>query len=401
MVIEDRPDNGVFLKPVATHIVSEPPFLRREGMGGARYLRHCLESAGTDAGGSWPAGVIQRSLELLVRIDDASTWTVEPEIRDYRALSDTEVRPAGERPWKPDAALPFSDGEIETCKRDYPGLLSERAEFARADLHSQAFSYLWREVPEREFAAYRAGFGGSGKVLTALLAHQAWLERRFLAACADTPEQAGPVLHELVSARYIRTLCLVHRCERTAWNQPVLWPEITEFGRTILMLYCCGWKQEAAELSQRARPMLHSRQNQFVPLVPWFGCVWCTQDTDALALGAVSKFHQRTYHDLRWVLGHWRGDDLDGLAERLARIADRRRWAMGQFDDEYHVDFDDGFSWTVPYEVGAVLSARKRLGLPVPKIEHPLFDLPTAEFPLADGPVTQFQDIYARYIREI
>lgn len=400
-MIEGRPDNGVFLKPVATHILSEPPYLRREGMGGTRYLRHCLESAAVDGSGTWPAGVIQRSLELLARIDGASAWQVEPEICDYRAFSDTDVRPAGKRRWKADGAMPFFEGDVQPGEHDDSALLAERAQAARADLESQAFRYLWQEIPERDLAAYRNGKAAGGAMLAALLGHQAWLERGFLAAVADDAATAWPLFHELVSTRYIRTLCLLHRCERTRWKQPILWPEITDFGRTILLLSSCGWLQEAVELTQRARPMLQSEQNQFVPLVPWFGCVWCMQNPDALAMGAVAKFHRPTYEDIRWVLAHWRGDDLDGLAERLARIADRRRWAMGQFDDEYHLDFDDGFSWTVPYEVGAVLSARKRLGLAVPQIEHPLFELPTAEFPLADGPVSQFQDLYARYIREV
>ena len=68
---------------------------------------------------------------------------------------------------------------------------------------------------------------------------------------------------------------------------------------------------------------------------------------------------------------------------------------------EIHLDFDDGFSWVVPYEIGAVLSARRAHGLPIPPINHPLFDLPTAHFELAQGPLTHYQDIYAHFIRGV
>ena len=238
------------------------------------------------------------------------------------------------------------------------------------------------------------------KDLLGLLGRQALLERQFLIAAAEGDERAWPLFHDLVSARYIRTLCLLHRCERTKWQQEILWPDISELGRTILLLSCCGWLKEAGELTHRARHMILSHQNQFVPLVPWFGIVWGTQNPEILAKGAVPKFHQETYEDMDWVLRNWQSDDLDQLAARLARISDRRRWTMGQFDDEYHIDFDDGFSWTIPYETGAVLMARKAQGLTVPEIEHPIFDLPTAMFHLAQGLATQHQDVYARFIRE-
>ena len=55
LVIEDRPAGAIFLKPVVTEIVGEPAYPRRAGMGGVRYLRHCLESAAVDRSGRWPA----------------------------------------------------------------------------------------------------------------------------------------------------------------------------------------------------------------------------------------------------------------------------------------------------------------------------------------------------------
>lgn len=38
-------DGTYGIKAVSTQIVNEPPFNRKAGMGGPRYLRHCLESA--------------------------------------------------------------------------------------------------------------------------------------------------------------------------------------------------------------------------------------------------------------------------------------------------------------------------------------------------------------------
>ncbi|MFV0476415.1 MAG: hypothetical protein ACK5ME_01115 [Parahaliea sp.] len=61
LVIEDRPEGAIFLKPVVTEIVGEPPYPRRAGMGGIRYLRHCLESAAINRSGRWSAGMIQRA----------------------------------------------------------------------------------------------------------------------------------------------------------------------------------------------------------------------------------------------------------------------------------------------------------------------------------------------------
>ena len=284
---------------------------------------------------------------------------------------------------------------------DYRSRFEDQASSAQSDLESEAFSLLWEAQPALFLREYCAGKSSRGAFLTGLLGRQAWLERRFLIALAEGDAAAWPLFHEMVAARYIRTLCLLHRCARTEWKQEILWPEISELGRTILLLSCCGWLKEAGELAHRARHMILSHQNQFVPLIPWFGIVWGTQNPDVLGHGAVDKFHQPTLKDVEWVLRNWQGDDLDGLAERLARIADRRRWMMGQFDDEYHIDFDDGLSWTVPYEVGAVLSARRAKGLPVPDVDHPIFALPTAGFELASGPVTHYQDLYARFIGEM
>lgn len=401
LVIEDRPGGAIFLKPVVTEIVGEPPYPRRAGMGGVRYLRHCLESAAIDRSGRWPAGMIQRALELLQRIDGATGWTVEPEIRSYRAVSDTEVVPAGRREWTADPGMLFAEDALPDEPRDYAAILQELTSLARSDLSNDAFIHLWRHQPEQELKAWRAGRGDAGRVLTALLGRQAWLERRFLVAVDRDEEEAWPLFHEMVSVRYVRTLCLLHRAAVTGWREPLLWPDITELGRTALLLCCCGWQHEAHEIRHRSTVMLRSDQRRFVPLVSWFGSAFAGQSPDILAEGAVEKFDESGYVTAQRLLAGWRESKPAGLAADLASFADRRRWGLGQFDDEYHLDFDDGLSWVLPYEAGAVITARQRLGLGTPQPEHPLFDLPTARFQPADGPSQHYQDIYARFIAEI
>lgn len=401
LVIENRPGGAIFLKPVVTEIVGEPPYPRRAGMGGVRYLRHCLESAAVDRSGRWPAGMIQRSLELLQRIDGATGWIVEAEVRSYRAVSETEVVPAGRREWIADPEMAFVEDALPDESRDYAAILQELAALARSDLSNEAFIHLWRHQPEQELKAWRAGRGDAGRVLTALLGRQAWLERRFLVAVAQDEPEAWTLFHEMVSVRYVRTLCLLHRAAVTDWREPLLWPDITELGRNALLLCCCGWLHEAQEIWHRSSAMLHSDQRRFVPLASWFGSAFAGQTPDLLAEGAVEKFDEPGYATAQRLLAGWREPDPSGLAADLASFADRRRWRLGQFDDEYHLDFDDSLSWVVPYEAGAVIMARARLGLATGRPDHALFDLPTARFQLADGPIQHYQDIYARFIAEI
>ena len=402
LVIENRPGGAIFLKPVVTEIVGEPPYPRRAGMGGVRYLRHCLESAAIDRSGRWPAGMIQRALELLQRIDGASGWTVEAEIRSYRALSETEVVPAGRREWIADPGMAFVEDTLPDEPRDYAAILQELAALARSDLSNDAFIHLWHDLPEQELKAWRAGRGDTGRVLTALLGRQAWLERRFLVAVAgDEPDDAWPLFHEMVSVRYVRTLCLLHRAAATSWREPLLWPDITELGRSALLLCCCGWLDEAHEILHRSSTMLRSAQNRFVPLMSWFGSAFGRQSPEMLAKAPVEKFDEAGYAAAQRILAGWRTPDPTGLAADLASFAARRSWRLGQFDDEYHLDFDDGLSWALPYEAGAVIVARAKLGLATQRPDHPLFDLPTARFQPADGPIRHYQDIYARFIAEI
>lgn len=401
LVIENRPGGVIFLKPVVTEIVGEPPYPRRAGMGGVRYLRHCLKSAAIDRSGRWPAGMIQRSLELLQRIDGATGWTVEAEIRAYRALSDTEVVAAGRREWTADPEMAFVEDVLPDEHRDYAAVLQELAGLARSDLSNDAFIHLWRDQPEQELKAWRAGRGDAGRVLTALLGRQAWLERRFLVAVAQDEPDAWPLFHEMVSVRYVRTLCLLHRAAATDWREPLLWPDITELGRTALLLCCCGWLDEAHEIVHRSSTMLRSAQNRFVPLMSWLGNAFAGRSPDMLAEGPVKKFDEAGYAVAQRILTGWKATDPTDLAADLASFADRRRWRLGQFDDEYHLDFDDGLSWALPYEAGAVIMARVKLGLAIPQPDHPLFDLPTARFQPADGPIQHYQDIYARFIAEI
>ncbi len=401
LVIEDRPAGAIFLKPVVTEIVGEPAYPRRAGMGGVRYLRHCLESAAVDRSGRWPAGMIQRALELLQRIDGATGWTVEAEVRAYRALSETEVVPAGRREWIADPGMAFVEDALPDEPRDYATMLQELAALARSDLANDAFIHLWRDQPEQELKAWRAGRGDPGRVLTALLGRQAWLERRFLVTVVRDAPEAWPLFHEMVSVRYVRTLCLLHRAAAAGWREPLLWPEITELGRSALLLCCCGWLDEAHEIVHRSSTMLRSAQNRFVPLMSWFGSAFAGRSPAMLAEGAVEKFDEAGYAAAQRILTGWRAPDPTGLAADLASFADRRRWRLGQFDDEYHLDFDDGLSWALPYEAGAVTMARAKLGLTPLTVEHPLFDLPSARFQLAIGPASHYQDIYARFIAEI
>lgn len=401
LVIEDRPEGAIFLKPVVTEIAGEPPYPRRAGMGGVRYLRHCLESAAVDRSGRWPAGMIQRALELLQRIDGATGWTVEAEIRSYRALSETEVVPAGRREWIADPGMAFVEDVLPDELHDYAAILQELAGLARSDLANDAFIHLWHDQPGQELKAWRAGRGDAGRALTALLGRQAWLERRFLVAIAREEPESWPLFHEMVSARYVRTLCLLHRAEATGWREPLLWPEITELGRSALLLCCCGWLDEAHEIVHRSLPLLRSAQNRFVPLMSWFGSAFAGRSPEMLTEGATEKFDETGYTTAQRILTGWNAPDPSGLAADLASFADRRRWRLGQFDDEYHLDFDDGLSWVLPYEAGAVSMARAKLGLADPRPEHPIFDLPTARFQPAGGPAHHYQDIYARFIAEI
>ncbi len=401
LVIEDRPAGAIYLKPVVTEIVGEPAYPRRAGMGGVRYLRHCLESAAIDRSGRWPAGMIQRALELLQRIDGATGWTVEPEVRSYRALSETEVVAAGRREWVADPEMAFVEDALPDLPRDYGVMLQELAGLARSDLANSAFIHLWHERPEQELKAWRAGQGDAGRVLTALLGRQAWLERRFLDAVARDDPDAWPLFHEMVSARYVRTLCLLHRAAATDWREPLLWPDITELGRTALLLCCCGWLDEAHEIVHRSSTMLHSDQNRFVPLMSWFGIAFAGRSSEMLAKGPVEKFDEPGYAAIQRILTGWKASDPSDLAADLVSFADRRSWRLGEFDDEYHLDFDDGLSWALPYEAGAVIMARAKLGLAPLQAEHPLFDLPSARFQPAAGPSSHYQDIYARFIAEI
>ena len=393
-----RADGQAEIKAVSTEFEGEAPYPRRAGMGGMRYLRNCLEAALRNDGGTWMPDRMLAAGELLALIDGGLVVSVKAERWIYTGGEDDHpVKLVSEKPWRMTPSQAFEDAPQSDLSDDWRYLFEQGVEISREQCERQVLREVWDT-----YAATAVGnrTAPPGLAITSLLGRQALLERQFLVAAAEGDERAWPLFHDLVSARYVRTLCLLHRCERTKWQQEILWPDISELGRTILLLSCCGWLKEAGELTHRARHMILSHQNQFVPLVPWFGIVWGTQNPEILAKGAVPKFHQETYEDMDWVLRNWQSDDLDQLAARLARISDRRRWTMGQFDDEYHIDFDDGFSWTIPYETGAVLMARKAQGLTVPEIEHPIFDLPTAMFHLAQGLATQHQDVYARFIRE-
>lgn len=395
-------DNGLFeLKAVNVIVEGEPRSARKAGMGGPRYVRACAEAAVLFRGGKWLPEAVSRAPQFLRIVDSGMVAKAEFVEWRYMETPDGEVSQIGSAFWGADKLASFEHRRYPEKDIDWRSLFELERERSAEEAAYRDLKNAWVSYAKEELTNYVAGKGTTGGAVSALLAKQAVLERFFLTSITNDEESAWPLFHELVAARYIRTLCLLHRCEKTRWEQEILWPDITELGRTILLLFCCGWLKEANELAHRAKHMILSHQNQFVPLVPWFGIVWGTQNAEILAKGAVSKFHHPTYEDVAWVLRNWKGDDLSGLAERLARIADRRRRMMGQFDDDYHIDFDDGFSWTVPYEVGAVLMARMTQGLPVPEIDHPIFSLPTAKFELAPGPVTHFQDVYARFVREV
>lgn len=392
--LKKQGDGSFIIKAVCAEIEGEDPYFRKSGMGGARYVRHCLESSILNRGGSWLPPAIERAIEVLEIIDGRQELTAGFELWSYRHEGGDKVIPIGESAWVSDPSADFELDQATERDFNWPLLFQDVSDHAAEELTRDLLMQFWgRPIP--------APNGNLSDVqnLTALLTHQALLERQFLVACATDSSNAWPIFHELVSARYIRTLCLLHRCAATDWKQEILWPDITELGRTILLLSCCGWLKEANELAQRSKPMILSYQNQFVPLVPWFGIAWGAQSSEVFSVGAVHKFDSNAYDDAAWLLDHWQTNDLEDLSERLVRFAARRSNMIGQFDDEYHIDFDDGFSWTIPYEVGAILMARKSQGLSIPRLDHPLFELPPAQFELAEGGVKHFQQVYADFVR--
>ncbi len=393
--LKKRDDGRFDLMMVDTVMQGEAPFLRKAGMGGARYTRHCLESIVLERGGLWMPETVSTSFDILEKIDAGhvaqatfETWTY---VADGDAVRRQSVR----------ASTPMADAALQHRKFiekdiDWPALMEQTAAQAAEELEHASLKDLWVTRYASALDDYLATGMDQGRMLCALLARQAVAERIFLRETAASGAFNTQHYLTMIGARYVRTLCLLDLCAKGNGDDMLRMPDLTEAGRTILLLAAAGRIPEASELGVRLLSHL-GETTPFVPMVPLFALAWATGRDDMMANPERDGFGTTLQDDLRRVLAHIRGEDHDPDTV-VARIIDARMRQMGGFSDEYHIDYDDGLSWAMPYEAMAIRQICAFTKRPVPSPDHPALALPTAQIPDLQGQQLPFQDIYARFL---
>lgn len=393
--LKPRSDGTYELVSVDTVIRDEAPFLRKAGMGGARYLRHCLESVVLERGGLWMPETVETALDILEKLDGGLVSKADFETWVYVADGDKVDRQAVK------ANLPEPQTRLQHRKfieKDihWASLFQQTADQAAEEIGRASLRPLWVDRYVKTFDQYRENDATDGALLCALLTRQAQTEREFLRDTAKDGAFAVEPFLTMIGARYVRTLCQFDLSAADQKSTNPLAPDLTEVGRTILLLCAAGRVPEAMELGARAAPNI-AKDTLFVPVIPRFGLAVASGQDDLLDTDE-QDFGTTLRTDCQTVLAYLRGAGDVDISTTLGLIIDGRMRQMGGFSDEYHIDFDDGLSWGMPYEASAIFGLCQHFGRAVPKTDHLALSLPTAQVPDLRNARMPYQDIYAIFL---
>lgn len=393
--LKQTEDGKYELVSVETVIRDEPPFLRKSGMGGARYLRHCLEAVVLQRGGLWMPETMENALGILEKLDggrisDArfETWVY---VQDGQGVKRVTIADSNPEPDCPLQARNFTDKDIT-----WPALLTQVANQSAEELSRPSLKPIWIDRYARVIEHYPETGADDGRFLSALLTRQAVAQRRFLVETAQTGEFAVQPFLSMLAARYVRALC---QFELSAGNKTFtnpLAPDPTEVARTMLLLCAAGRVPEAMELGARIDAYIKP-ETLFVPVAMRFALSVCTNRDELLDLDAPT-FGTTLLQDTRQVIGYLRGQDRTGPGDAINRIIHARSRQMGSYSDEYHLDFDDELSMGMPYEACAILEMCRYFRRDVPVVDHPMLALPTARVPDLSGVKLPLQETYAVFM---
>ena len=393
--LKERDDGSYELVSVETVLKDEPPFLRKSGMGGARYLRHCLEAVVLQRGGRWMPETMADALDILEKLDGGRI----PEARFERWIyiqAGNDLKRVAVVPSVPDPDSPTQHRKFVEKDVVWPDLLALVAAQAADELSRPSLMEIWIDRYRSVIEAYPEQVADDGRFLCALLTRQAETERRFLVETAETGSFATSPYLSMAAARYIRSLCLFDLSERDESFGNPLAPDPSETARTMLLLCAIGRVPEAMELGSRIDRYIDPG-TLFVPVLQRFALSICTGRDTLLDIEA-PEFGTTLRRDCRTVLDYLKGRDATDIGEAIARIIDARRRQMGSFSDEYHLDFDDELSMGMPYEACAILGLSDYFGRAVPAVDHPAMSLPTAQAPDLRSARLPLQEAYAAFL---
>lgn len=380
---------------IDTVLADEPQLLRKAGLGGCAYTRHCLEAIVLERGGLWPPETVETSLDLLERIDDDKIEAQRFETWTYGDVGGTLSRQAVGA-FEARSGTRLQQHAFPEKTITYPAELSRQVERFSDELGRASLQNPWRQRYAETLAEFAAGRAGTGVLLCALLTRQAIAERNLIVESAGTGAFATEAGLELISLRYVRALCQIE----ISADQPLLRPDLIELGRTILLLVAIGHFHEAQELGMRVAQFVE--ENPFIPTVPLFGLAWAIGRNDLISADRPSYGTglPQAFHDFYAAMA---ASDAVGCGKAIHTVADARRFQIASFSDAYVTDFDDDISWCLPYEAAAMQKLAKRTGIILDAIDHPIMELPTAIFPdLSDLPLrhTELHGLLVKKLRD-
>lgn len=393
--LKQKPDGTFALISVDTVIRGEAPFLRKAGMGGARYMRHCLESVVLERGGLWMPETIENALDILEKIDGGLVTEAKFENWVYVADGD-KVDRQSIQPNLPEKNTALQHRKFIEKDINWPGLFQQTADQAAEETGRPLLRALWVDRYANTLEAYRQNAATDGQLLCAFLTRQAYEERVFLKQTSDEGAFAVEPFLKMIGARYTRALCQFDLSAADQNTTNPLAPDLSEIGRTILLLCAAGRVPEAMELGARAVPYINA-ETLFVPIVPRLALA-IAADQDALLNADEHDFGSGLSENCQAVLGHLRGADGIDISTAVGQIIDGRMRQMGGFSDEYHIDFDDGLSWGMPYEASAIIALCQHFKRAVPVLTHPAMTLPCAAVPDLRAARMPYQDVYAAFL---
>jgi hypothetical protein len=393
-----RADGLHDLAAIDTVVDGDPLLPRKAGMGGPRYLRHCLEVALLGRGGLWLPETMQQASDVLTLIDGGG-------IGEARILSAVYVtdgdsaRHDRDQAWTARPDVPFQTRRIPERTHDWAALLTRLGHAATDELGRPSLVALWVDGPAAVLAQVARGDEtAAARALVALVAIRARAERAFLAQTASGAEADARSFHTLLSARVVRAACLL--AASSAGPHPELRvPELTELGRTILLAVAAGWLPEARELGFRVRPWLQARGADFVPPVARLALAWASGLDLPFDPARDTVSGTTAEADCAALLASF-ADSTIAIEGPLLRLLEARRRLYAGFDDVLHTDFDEDLMTIIPVEVLAMSRLR---GVATPggmSIDHPLMDLPTARLPDLSAVRPDFSGVQALFLAQ-
>ncbi len=381
-------DGAFEMVVVDTLHAAEDQAPRKAGMGGAAYTRHCLEAIVLQRGGLWPPETIETAMDLLEKIDNGKIAQARFEVWIY-ADGPTGLTRSATEPFAVQPGTSLQPHEFPAKLLDWPGLLARAAVRCDDELSRRSLLNPWDDRHAATLAEFRAGRSDAGRLLTALLARQALIERRFVrdSAHADSFD-AGRYL-DLIGLRYQRALCQLDLAGESALTTP----DPIEMGRTILLLAAVGRLGEARELGQRLALLIENEP--FVPAIPMIGLAWAMGRPELLMARAHGKGGAEVRAVARGFFVALAQGDADACRKAIVAVLDSRQRQIASFSDRHVTDFDDDLSWAVPYDGAAMVWIARAAGLEVAPIQHPAFDLPTGRFPDLRGAQMGLQGLQA------